>query len=318
MKIGVLVGGTSNEKEISYKSGKNVLDSLKKLGYECDFLDPSDFNFLEKVKNFDFFMNIIHGYLGEDGRIQSFLEILNKRYSFSSPEACNITFDKHFFKEIFKENFKMPDSILTDKIIEPPFEFPFILKPRRGGSSKGVHIIHTNQEYEIILKKELEEYKEIIIQQYVKGREITISLIEQQGEFIILPLLELIPKKEFYDYEAKYTNGMTIFKIIENPEKWLEEKTKNIANIITSKIKFRDMLRIDAIIKDEEVYVLETNVIPGLTDLSDLPMSAKAAGVSFEELMKIFIKNDEWRNNNGIKGNNDCWNKKRWTNSNCR
>jgi D-alanine-D-alanine ligase len=181
--------------------------------------------------------------------------------------------------------------IKTDKYINPPFDFPLILKPRRGGSSKGIYIIHDQSNYKKYLKINIDTFGDTLIQKYVKGREFTLSIIEKSGEFIILPLLEIIPKNEFYDYNAKYTEGKAKLTINHEVHKNYKKQIENIFFTLREVLYFRDMLRIDFIISEEKIYVLEVNTVPGLTKLSDLPISANAHGINFDKLINIFINN---------------------------
>ncbi|RLL86168.1 hypothetical protein CN13_08075 [Petrotoga sp. HKA.pet.4.5] len=291
MYIPIITGGKSKEREISLTSAKNVFNSISNLGYKPVILDLIDDDFINKIQNYKFAFNVVHGDYGEDGRLPSLLEILGIDYTCSNPETCIATYDKFIFYSLVKNYIQMPQTILTNKLILPPFEYPFIIKPRKSGSSKGVYIIHNENEYKFYLEKDLKEFQEVLVQEYIKGQEITISYIQKNEEFILLPVLEIIPKKEFYDYEAKYTNGLTELKPqLNSPEKIIQ-KINEIGNHVMKILTFKDMFRIDAILKDDEVYVLEINTVPGLTELSDLPTSALAAGISFDELINIIIKN---------------------------
>ncbi|MDK2945996.1 D-alanine--D-alanine ligase family protein [Geotoga petraea] len=291
MKIGVIYGGNSNEKEISIKSLENVEKSLKNLGYNYEKFESNDIQLHEKIINKDLILNIVHGEFGEDGKLQGYLDIFDKKYTSSPSETCNICFDKYLFYNIFFEKLNIPKTIKTDKYINPPFDFPLILKPRRGGSSKGIYIIHDQSNYKKYLKINIDTFGDTLIQKYVKGREFTLSIIEKSGEFIILPLLEIIPKNEFYDYNAKYTEGKAKLTINHEVHKNYKKQIENIFFTLREVLYFRDMLRIDFIISEEKIYVLEVNTVPGLTKLSDLPISANAHGINFDKLINIFINN---------------------------
>lgn len=291
MNIPIIAGGKSLEREISFKSAENIFKSLKNLGYNPIIIDLIENNFIEKIQNYKFAFNIVHGDYGEDGRLASLLEFLEIDYTCSKPESCFATYDKYTFYSLYKNLFPMPETIYTTKFINNPFEFPLIIKPRKSGSSKGVFIIHNKEEYERYLNQNLKEFHEILIQKYIKGTEITISYIQKKEDFILLPILEIIPKKEFYDYEAKYTDGLTnLIPWRQTPEKILN-KIENIGKTILNLLQFKDMLRIDAILTKDEVYVLEVNTVPGLTNLSDLPTSAKAVGITFDDLIRIILQN---------------------------
>jgi D-alanine-D-alanine ligase len=291
LKIGIIYGGNSNEKEISIKSLENVENSLNNMGYNYEKFESNDKNLHEKIINKDLILNIVHGEFGEDGKLQGYLDLYNKKYTSSPSETCNICFDKYLFYNVFSEKLNIPKLIKTDKYINPPFEFPLILKPKKGGSSKGIYIVHNQKDYDNYLKENIRIYGDVLIQKYIKGKEFTLSIIEKSEKFIILPLLEIKPKNEFYDYNAKYTEGKTkleINKIIHNK---IQKHLENIFHTLKNILEFRDMLRIDFILKDEKIYVLEVNTVPGLTKLSDLPISAKAYGIEFDDLIKIFIEN---------------------------
>ncbi|BBE31027.1 D-alanine--D-alanine ligase [Tepiditoga spiralis] len=290
MKIAVLAGGTSNEKEISLLSAKNVLETLKELNYESELIDPTDKDFNKKIKEFDLIFNVLHGETGEDGKIQGYFELNKVPYTCSEQKTCVVCFDKFLFYELFKNKFKMPKTILTKNYIDPPFKFPIFIKPNTGGSSKGVYIVHNEVEYKEKLEKNIKIYTEVLIQEAIKGTEISISFLEKDNEFVVLPILEILPKNEFYDYEAKYKDGMTNFSIYES-NKEINKKINNIKEEIFKILKLKDIFRIDAIILNDEVYVLELNTVPGLTKISDLPQSAKANNIEFNELIKIIIEN---------------------------
>ncbi|PNR96133.1 D-alanine--D-alanine ligase family protein [Petrotoga olearia] len=291
MNIPIITGGKSIEREIAFRSAKNVFNSIYNLGHEPIILDLIDDDFISKIQNYKFAFNVVHGDYGEDGKLPSLLDILGIDYTCSGPETCVATYDKFIFYSLFKNYIQIPKTILTNKLISPPFAYPFIIKPRKSGSSKGVYIIHNENEFKFYLDKDLREFQDVLVQEYIKGREITISYIQKNDEFILLPILEIIPKKEFYDYEAKYTNGLTeLIPQLNSPEKIIQ-KVNEIGAQVMKILSFKDMFRIDAVLRGDEIYVLEINTVPGLTELSDLPTSAIAAGISFDELIDIIIKN---------------------------
>ncbi|NUU99675.1 MULTISPECIES: D-alanine--D-alanine ligase [unclassified Marinitoga] len=291
--IGLIYGGNSNEREISILSAKNVEKALKNLGYMVSKYDLKyDFDkFLREYKYIDLVFNVVHGYEGEDGTLQKILEELKVKFIGSNSKVSENTFDKLSFMRFIEKDFSVPAYISTKKFIKPPFDFPLIIKPRRSGSSLGIHVCHNYKEYKKFLEHELQEYKEMLIQEFIKGKEISVSIIEKNKEVIVLPILEIKPKKEFYDYEAKYTEGMTEFEIPAKIPFELEKKIKKDFQKIFRLMKLKDFARIDAIVKGENYYILEVNTIPGLTKLSDLPQSAYSYGMSFEELIEILIKN---------------------------
>ncbi|GAB6188580.1 D-alanine--D-alanine ligase [Marinitoga arctica] len=292
--IALIYGGNSNERDISILSANNVEMALIKLGYTVFKYDLKyDFDkFLDEYKNIHLVFNVVHGFEGEDGTLQKILEKLNVKYIGSNSLVSQNTFDKLVFMQNIEKDFSIPKYIATKKYINPPFDFPLIIKPRKSGSSLGIHICHNFEEYNKYLNEELNIYNEMIIQEYIKGKEISVSIIEKNKVPIVLPILEIKPKKEFYDFEAKYTEGMTDFEIPARINKKIEKKIKKDFKQIYLNIGLKDFARIDAIIKGNDYYILEANTVPGLTELSDLPQSAYAYGFSFEELIDILIKNN--------------------------
>ncbi len=291
MKIGILVGGPSNESEISYLSGNNVLNSLKRLGYSSFLMDPRDKDFIEKIDLCDLVFNLIHGAIGEDGKIQGLLDLKGKKYTCSGVSLCSSTYDKYVFHNLFKDVIKCPETYLTKDLISEPFDYPFVIKPRSSGSSKGVHIIHSHMQYLQAMEQELKIYGQMLIQQYIKAREITVSVLQNRSDYEILPILELRPKNEFYDYEAKYTDGMTEFIVPANLNSTEMESIEKACKTITSVLDLKDMFRIDGLIWKNSFYVLEVNTVPGMTNLSDLPQSAYAKGMTFDQIVDTIIKN---------------------------
>jgi len=291
MKIGILVGGPSNESEISYLSGNNILNSLNRLGYSSFLMDPRDYDFMEKIDSCDLVFNLIHGAIGEDGKVQGLLDLKGKKYTCSGVSVCSSTYDKYVFYNLFKDVIKCPQTYLTKEIAAEPFDYPFVIKPRASGSSKGVHIIHSHEQYLQAMDQELKIYGQMLIQQYIKAREITVSVLQNRFGYEILPILELRPKKEFYDYEAKYTEGMTEFIVPATLSNAEMDSIEKACRAITSVLDLKDMFRIDGLIWNDSFYVLEVNTVPGMTNLSDLPQSAYAKGMTFDQIVDTIIKN---------------------------
>lgn len=292
MKIAVLLGGVSRERPISLKSGQNVLKALEKLGHQAFAIDVNgDFlSIAPKLKEFDLVFNALHGKFGEDGVVQAILDWLNIKYTGSKVLASAICFDKVMTYRTLNGTVRYPEYILIkNPVEESPFGFPCVIKPRCEGSSIGVHICDDPQQLYQASVQELSEYEEMILQRYIPGRELTISILELNGKPQVLPILELKPKRRFYDYIAKYTPNMTEFIL---PAPLSEQEYNEVARSALRAFEICEcegFARVDGILKDGIFYVLELNTIPGLTDLSDLPASAKAAGMSFEELIDAII-----------------------------
>uniref|UniRef100_A0A7C5U8Q7 D-alanine--D-alanine ligase n=1 Tax=Fervidobacterium nodosum TaxID=2424 RepID=A0A7C5U8Q7_9BACT len=304
MKIAVLLGGISKEREISLRSGKRIAQALRKMGHNVDEIDvKEDFVYnIRILKQYDAVFNILHGTFGEDGRMQSILDVLGIPYTGSGVEASVLAFDKYlcnlFVERLSKDVLVVPKFLLVqeDKFHEDTISniissigMPCVVKPRNEGSSIGTHVCFTVDEFEKSLKEELKNYGEAIVQEYIKGKEITVSIIDINKIPTVLPILELRPKKLFYDYEAKYTDGMTEFILPADLDEILSERIKETALDIYKSMGCKHFARVDGIVRDGRFYFLEVNTLPGMTELSDLPMSAKAYGIDFEKLVDIII-----------------------------
>ncbi|MFW6173134.1 MAG: D-alanine--D-alanine ligase family protein [Elusimicrobiota bacterium] len=294
--IAVIFGGFSSERGISLKSGSNVIHALEKLGHSVTGFDLRKDNVhkLPELKESDLVFIALHGRYGEDGKIQGYLELLDISYTGSEVLSSAICFDKPFTHKILKEYVTFPDGIIIDdqnNIDSLQWNiFPAIVKPSEEGSSIGVTVVDKREQLFKEIRKTLNSYRASVIEQFIEGRELSISIIEHNSSLIVLPILEIKPKKRFYDYEAKYTAGMTNFSVPAelDPkiEKYLIEKSKEIYG----RMQCRHFARIDGILKGNIFYFLEVNTIPGLTDLSDLPLSARANGMNFIELVNVIVQ----------------------------
>jgi D-alanine-D-alanine ligase len=272
-KVIILCGGSSPEREVSILSGRNVKNVLESKNVEAElFIWNGEFNDLEKVNSPCFIA--LHGAPGEDGSVQRHFEEHGIKYTGSDPKACEVTFDKLATKEFFKENgFKTPKWWNSCK------KLPCVLKPRYGGSSLGVKLCFVRDECKSNAKEEH------FFEEYIDGREISISVVEIKGKIEVLPILEIIPSSTFYNYKSKYkTSGAKLIA----PAPLQNEETKMIAIMaknIYRGLGLRDFARIDGIISKDGIYFLEVNSIPGMTVFSDLPASAKAGRVFMDEII---------------------------------
>ena len=287
MKIGVLYGGWSSEREVSIRSGKKVASALKHRGYEVIEIDVNrNIAFGLSREKIDIAYVMLHGKPGEDGTIQGLLETLGIPYTGSDVLASSLAINKVIAKKVFQfsgiptPQFKYP--IRDDEI---PFEFPYLIKPVSEGSSVGISIVRENAQHEKSISI-ANEYGDCFAEKYINGKEITIGIL---GD-LALPILELIPKKEFYDYEAKYTKGMTEFIIPARLSEDISKMSKNLALKAHRALGCRDFSRVDFVVGDNNAYVLEVNTIPGMTDLSDVPAEAKAMGIEYDELVERILK----------------------------
>ncbi len=284
-KIALLYGGNSKEREISIKSGKAVENAFKKLKYEYEVFDPSvGFEFIERIKNYnpDLAFICLHGKGGEDGQIQSILEFLNIKYTGSSPKTSAICMDKNLTKKILSaENIPVPKTFVKEHT-----KFPAVVKPSEEGSSIGVFIVNNKLELENALEK-LKDYENILIEEFIEGRELTVSILNGK----ILPTIEIKVEEGFYDFNNKYVSSKTNYICPAEIDKNTQRKINEIAEKCWNILECKGAVRVDMILdKNNNPYVLEINTIPGMTQHSLLPKAAKVAGLSFEELVNEIIE----------------------------
>ncbi|HAR63341.1 MAG: D-alanine--D-alanine ligase [Candidatus Margulisiibacteriota bacterium] len=286
-KVAVLMGGNSPEREISLRSGKNVLNSLLRQGYDAIGIDPS----VQSIPtDIDAAYITLHGEGGEDGVIQGVLTHMGIPYTGPKILASAIAMDKIFTKRI----------LLSSGIPTPLFEiitgskttlqFPFVLKPSNAGSSIGVFIIKNQKDFDEKYASISQQFDSIFVEEYVHGKEVTIGIVDLDNQLKVLPILQLIPHNEFYDFDAKYTKGKTDFILPAPLSKNTEAKVQDIAMATYRAIGCRSVSRIDMLIdKNDEITVLEVNTSPGMTDTSDLPAQAECAGISYDELVSTIM-----------------------------
>ncbi len=297
-KIGVLCGGLSNERDVSLRSGKNCLEALKRLGYQNAELVDVDRNIAEtlKQKNIEIAYIALHGKYGEDGCIQGLLEILGIPYTGSGVQASSVAMDKAVTKNILK-TYKIPviDSItvyLSKDLcnFNSNLDYPVMVKPLSEGSSIGMTKVNQPQDL-IEAVDEAAKFKTgVMIEKYINGKSLTVGVLDLPNDTIATPILEFKTKTEWYDYEAKYTEGMTQFIL---PAEINDNLTKNIQNLsidVHKIIGAKGMSRVDFIIdENNNPFVIEINTIPGMTDLSDLPAQANSMGISYDNLVAIIL-----------------------------
>lgn len=291
------MGGRSGERDISLRSGKRVFESLQKQGFNVISLDLTD-DLIAQLKKHqvDIVYNILHGRWGEDGTVQGMLEIANIPYTGSKVLASALAMHKLAAKKIF-ESTGIPTphyaeiNARTDikqeaARIKKTFPFPLIIKPVSEGSSLGVSLIKKKDDLARTLVSTVKEYQDIFVEQYIEGQEVTVGVIGRDEDLQALPILELVPRNDFYDYEAKYTQGMTEFILPARLTKQLTKKTQAVALAAHRALGCYGVSRVDFIIaKDGTPYVTEVNSLPGMTDQSDLPAEAAEAGISFDQLV---------------------------------
>jgi len=295
-KILVLCGGISKERLISLETGKQVVKELKKNQYKVITSEPNN-TLLKRIKVFkpDVIFNALHGQFGEDGYIQTILETQKIPYTHSGVIASSIAMDKEISKEIFiKNNLLTPKYIKFNyeknktniiKVIEKKLSFPVVIKPVNEGSSVNVYICTKKD----IIKKldKLSTYNEILIEEFIPGREIQVAMMGNKT----LGAIELKPKRKFYDYEAKYNlNAKTEHIMPVNLRKKDLKKVMDITSKAHKVIGCRGVTRSDFKFYKGKFYLLEINTQPGMTKLSLVPEIAGYAGISFIKLIEWILK----------------------------
>lgn len=278
LKVAVLMGGESSEREVSLSSGKTALQNLDKNKYDILAIDvPSELNKMLEWKP-DIALIILHGKGCEDGVIQGYLETNKINYSGCGVLASAIGMDKMIFRKLMeRENVLMPK--ITSVV-------PCVVKPLNGGSSIGISIV-TRQDDLLKAISEAKKFDEnIVIEELIKGTEITCGVLGNEA----LPVVEIVPKNDFFDYEAKYTDGMSQEICPARIDVEMTKKVQDLALKVFKIIGGRGYARVDMIIKDDLIYVLEINTLPGMTPNSLLPKEAKAAGLSYSQLLDKIIK----------------------------
>jgi len=302
LKIAVLCGGTSTEREVSLRSGEKVFKTLIELGINTIKVDirPDLILFLLK-EQVDLVFIILHGTPGEDGTVQGMLELFSIPYTGSGVLASALAIDKLASKKMFianqlpvppfftfHKNYNLSGQL---KEAEKHLGFPLVLKPVREGSSIGVKIFHSIDGLEASVLSAQKKFGEVFLEKFIKGKCVTVGIIEYRGKELVLPILELRPKKEFYDYEAKYTAGLTEFIIPAQLEEDIYKYTQEVALSAYRALGCRGFARVDIMVSPDGVpFILEVNTLPGLTDLSDLPAQAKAESISYSQLIIAIIE----------------------------
>jgi len=287
-KIAVLAGGPSSEREISLRSGRAVSEALKRKKQDVDFLDVDD-KFEERLKDIgaDVAFIALHGRFGEDGSVQAILEDLNLPYTGSEVKSSRLALDKIASRELFLKNgLKVPRYRIVEKGREirnalEGFEKPLVVKPQHEGSSIGLSIVGDKARVERALDTAFGYGDRVIIEEYIGGREFTVGILEKQA----LPVIEIETKNHVYDFDAKYMDDQTRYivpaALREGDYKAVQEYALKAHNTLGC----RDFSRVDMrMAKTGDVYVLEVNTIPGLTERSLLPKAALAEGISFDDL----------------------------------
>lgn len=280
-RIAVLMGGKSAEHEISLISGREVVKNLDKSKYKVYPVLVSKKGVFKLPKNIDVVFIALHGPFGEDGSVQGMLELLGVPYTGSGVLSSALGMDKLMFRELMgAKGIRVPKQ--TSKI-------PCFVKPYNQGSSVGASIVKSQKELgeAVIIAKKYSD--KVLIEEYIEGTEITCAVMGNDKPYV-LPLIEIVPKNKFFDYESKYKAKETQEIIPARISKSLTKKVQDLAIKVYKDVGCRGFGRVDFILRDEkEPVVLEINTIPGLTAMSLFPKAAKAAGITYPKLLDKII-----------------------------
>ena len=318
--IAVIVGGNSSEYFISLKSGEYIANSIDKEKFNvymvtikgndwelssdlyCGLIiNKNDFSFNDngqKVK-FDCAYIVIHGTPGEDGKLQSYFEMINLPYVGTNVLTSALTFNKYFCNTFLRQsNILMANSILIKKednidikTIIAKVNLPCFVKPNEGGSSFGISKVKKENELIPAIKKAFNESDQVIVEQFINGKEITVGLVKTKNKNYIFSPIEIISDNEFFDYEAKYNNDKNQEIIPAEINNKLLTTAQNLSSEIYDILNCSGIVRIDYILKNDKFYFLEINTIPGMTQESLLPKEIREYGVNFKALLTEIIEN---------------------------
>ncbi|MGL5721203.1 MAG: D-alanine--D-alanine ligase family protein [Brevinema sp.] len=286
-KVAVLAGGFSSEKEVSDRSGANVCQALIDAGFEADVLNPANASFsFDILKNYDVVYPVMHGTFGEDGSLQGMLDYYGVPYVGCGVAASALAMDKNLTKLVFRsmgvpcaEGFSTK-GLNAHQVLERLTQYPVFIKPVAEGSSVGARILHNKEEATQILPSHLKDFPNCLIETYISGREMTTGLAIYKENLIFLPILEVAPQNEFYDYHAKYTKGMSnLICPAPLPESVRAQVETHCRNIYAA-FGLEGCIRVDFILQqDNSTCFLEVNTSPGMTATSDIPAMLQAQNI---------------------------------------
>jgi D-alanine-D-alanine ligase len=299
--IGVLMGGLSGERDVSFRSGQNCLRALLSRGYKAVPIDAvRDVGRRLEEAGVDVAFLALHGRYGEDGTIQGLLEVMGVPYTGSGVLASALGMNKIAAKKVVQGSGLLVPTYCEIAPEEPApaaavrveaeLSLPLMLKPVEEGSSLGVTKVNRSDGLAASIEAGRAEFGAMLAERFVAGREITIGVLERNGRPEALPILELVPKHEFYDYETKYTKGMTEFILPARLEPAVYAEAERVAVAAYAAIGCRGYARVDMIVDQAGLpWFIEINTLPGMTDTSDLPAQALAAGISYEDLVETIL-----------------------------
>ena len=319
MKVAVLMGGRSAEREVSFSTGRGIAEALRNLGHEVTSIDAADGASLPAgqegtgartlaqvqalppasmlaaiqvpaMRDADVVFIALHGTWGEDGTVQAALEMAGKVYTGSGVLASALAMDKAMSKRVFeREALPTPHWMLLEagvagRALDVSLlgGYPLVVKPNAEGSTIGLSIVRHASELEPAIHKASEHGSQVLVEQYIEGRELTVAII---GE-VAYPIVEIEPHSGFYDYHSKYTKGMTTYTCPAQLDKELARHVRELAIEAAQVLGCTGVARVDfRLSEDDEPYLLEVNTLPGMTPTSLVPMAAAAKGMSYDQLV---------------------------------
>jgi D-alanine-D-alanine ligase len=292
-KIGVLMGGMSAEREVSLRTGKAVLNALLEAGFQAVAIDSGrDLAIRLTDEEIEVAFIALHGRFGEDGTVQGLLEILGIPYTGSGVPASSMAMDKVTTKKLLLHH-DLPTPGFTvfrrgedlAQLLDGCRFFPLVVKPAREGSTIGISIVRSREELVAGVNAALEHDDLILLEEFIQGAEVTVGVLSGAP----LPIIQVVPKGGFYDYHAKYTLGQTEYLLPAPLDGDLPQRLQQAAAAAYRALGCDGAVRIDFMIHEQEIYCLEVNTIPGMTETSLLPKAAQYAGISFTELVLTIL-----------------------------
>ncbi|MGB4224161.1 MAG: D-alanine--D-alanine ligase [Syntrophorhabdus sp.] len=286
-RVGVLMGGRSSERDISFKSGKAVIKGLKRRGYNVTAIDVDpDLAIKLKRKHIGAAFIALHGRWGEDGSVQGLLEIMGIPYTGSGVLGSAMAMDKVVMKMMFESmGIPSPAYAQAEDGGTVHFPLPFVVKPANEGSTIGISIVKKQKEVMAAIKKARMFDKKVMVEKYIEGDEITVGIVNGEA----LPVVQVKPSSGFYDFEAKYTKGMTEYIVPAKIDKTIAKKAGDIAMEVYKAFELAGCVRIDMLVDDDLPKVIDINTSPGMTETSLVPKAWESLGRTFDELVEAIL-----------------------------
>lgn len=293
-RIAVLMGGQSAEREVSLRTGGAVLKALEAEGYQAVGIDPDhDLPARLRQEAVDLAFIALHGRHGEDGTIQGLLEIMRIPYTGSGVLASSLAVDKVMTKQVLLYHEMPTPGFIAfhagddrKALLERCRHFPLVVKPAHEGSTIGITVARDVRALDRGIDEALRHDHLVLIEDFIEGSEVTVSVLNGEA----LPIIQIVPKSGFYDYQAKYTSGQTEYVLPAPLDNVLYSRLQDVSVAACRILGCRGAARVDFMVREKEFYCLEVNTIPGMTETSLLPKAAAHAGITFNELVQRILE----------------------------